>query len=257
MEDWVEETKATIEKLSQHIDVNSANMLLNFYVLTDSEEDKEIIRQDIETILGPGKQLLLESENSFMRVPPEQLDGEIVLGTIIQGAKRIGRFAVGRSDLCRHIGIYAQTGHGKSVLLYNLTDQLIKQGIGFWFFDVKQDGRAVLRHHEQLIVIPWQLLRWNPLRPPPKMDVKLWWQLFSEVCGHAWGVYHAGINYLLEFLDQLYEDYQKTGVFPTLGDLHRLMVASQETSRKRMEYYDVMYNRTRTLTSILGKMPET
>ncbi len=86
------------------------------------------------------------------------------------------------------------------------------------------------------------------------MDMRLWWQLFSEVCGHAWGVYHAGINYLLEFLDQLYEDYQKTGVFPTLGDLHRLMVASQETSRKRMEYYDVMYNRTRTLDSILGKM---
>jgi hypothetical protein len=254
LDEWVEETKETIERLSEHINVNGAKRLLAVYVVTDVEEEKRSIRQDIETILGPGKQLLLESENSFMRVPPEELDGEIVLGTIIQGGKRVGRFAVRRSDLTRHVGVYAQTGHGKSVLLYNLAEQLIDQSIGFWFFDVKQDGRALLSNHEQLIVLPWQLFRWNPLRPPPKMNVKLWWQLFSEVCGHAWGVYHAGINYLLEFLDQLYEDYQKTGVFPTLGDLHRLMVASQETSRKRMEYYDVMYNRTRTLTSILGKM---
>ena len=253
MDEWVEETKETIDKLSQHVNSESLKTLLDLYVITDSEEDKHSIRQDIETILGPGLQLLLNSESSFLPVPPE-FNGEIVLGTVIQGNKRIGKFALRRSALSRHMGIYAQSGHGKSVLLYNLTDQLIKNNIGFWFFDVKQDGRALLLPHQELIVIPWQQLRWNPLRPPPKMDVKLWWQLFSEVCGHAWGVYHAGINYLLEFLDQLYEGYQKTGAFPTLGDLHRLMVASQETSRKRLEYYDVMYNRTRTLESILGNV---
>jgi hypothetical protein len=254
MDEWVEETKETIDKLSRHVNAGSLNRLLNFYVLTDSDEDKQAIKLDIETLLGPGKQLLLESENLFMPVPPEKFEGEVCIGTIVQGGKQVGRFALPAAYLSRHIGVYAQTGHGKSVLLYNLTDQLIQQSIGFWFFDVKQDGRALIGRHRELVVIPWQKLRWNPLRPPPKMDVKLWWQLFSEVCGHAWGVYHAGINYLLEFLDQLYEDYRKSGIFPTLGDLHRLMVASQETSRKRMEYYDVMYNRTRTLTSILGDM---
>lgn len=253
MDEWVEETNETIEKLSQHVNAESLKTLLDLYVITDSDEDRESIRQDIETILGPGLQLLLNSETSFLPVPPA-FSGEINIGTVVQGSKRVGQFAVRSSDLCRHIGIYAQTGHGKSVLLYNLADQLVKSNVGFWFFDVKQDGRALIGHHDQLIVVPWQQLRWNPLRPPPRMDVKLWWQLFSEVCGHAWGVYHAGINYLLEFLDQLYEDYQKTGAFPTLGDLHRLMVASQETSRKRLEYYDVMYNRTRSLESILGKV---
>jgi len=226
LDEWVEETKETIEKLSQHVNADSLKTLLDLYVITDSEEDKQSIRQDVETILGPGLQLLLDSENSYLPVPPE-FNGEILFGTVVQGNKRVGKFALRRSDLCRHVGIFAQSGHGKSVLLYNLTDQLIKNNVGFWFFDVKQDGRALLLRHEQLAVIPWQKLRWNPLRPPPKMDVKLWWQLFSEVCGHAWGVYHAGINYLLEYLDQLYEDYQKTSVFPTLGDLHRLMVASQ------------------------------
>jgi hypothetical protein len=253
LDEWVEETKETIEKLSQHVNAESLKTLLNLYVITDNDGEKQSIRQDIETILGPGLQLLLENESPYFPVPPA-FNGEIVFGTVVQGNKRVGQFAVTGSDLCRHVSIYAQSGHGKSVLLYNLTDQLIQNNIGFWFFDVKQDGRALLGHHEQLVVIPWQNFRWNPLRPPPKMNVKLWWQLFSEVCGHAWGVYHAGINYLLEFLDQLYEDYEKTGVFPTLGDLHRLMVASQETSRKRMEYYDVMYNRTRTLESILGSM---
>jgi hypothetical protein len=253
LDEWVEETKETIEKLSQHVNAESLKTLLDLYVITDSDEDRASIRQDIETILGPGLQLLLNTESAFLPVPPG-FNGEIEFGTVVQGSKAVGQFAVRSSDLCRHIGIYAQTGHGKSVLLYSLTDQLVKNNIGFWFFDVKQDGRALLGHHQQLLVIPWQQLRWNPLRPPPKMDVKLWWQLFSEVCGHAWGVYHAGINYLLEFLDQLYEDHQRTGVFPTLGDLHRLMVASQETTRKRLEYYDVMYNRTRTLDSILGNV---
>jgi hypothetical protein len=252
LEEWVEETKETIEKLSQHVNYQSLKMLLDLYVITD-DEDRENIRQDIETILGPGLQLLLENESPFLPVPPE-FNGEIVFGTVVQGNKCVGQFAVRSSDLCRHVGIYAQTGHGKSVLLYSLTDQLVKNNVGFWFFDVKQDGRALLAAHQQLIVIQWQQLRWNPLRPPPRMDVKPWWQLFSEVCGHAWGVYHAGINYLLEYLDQLYEDYEKSGQFPTLGDLHRFMVASQETSRKRLEYYDVMYNRTRTLDSILGNV---
>jgi len=255
MDDWVQETKETIEKFSEHINADAANRLLNFYVLTDSEEDKQSIKQDIETILGPGKQLLLESEEPFMQVPTKELDGEIVLGTIIQGGKRIGKFALRRSDLTRHVGCYAESGHGKSVLLYNLFEQLIEQGIGFWFFDVKQDGRCLLRLHEQLIVIRVAKdFKWNPLRGPPKMEIKDWWQPFSEACGVAWHVYTAGTNYLLEFLDQLYEDYQKTGRFPTFEDLYKLMLSSQETSRKRIEYYDVMYNRVRTLQSVLGKV---
>jgi hypothetical protein len=255
LDEWVEETKETIEKLSQHVNYQSLKTLLDLYVLTDSEEDKQGIRQDIETILGPGLQLLLEDESPFLPVPPE-FNGEIVFGTVVQGNKRVGQFRVRGSDLCRHVEIYAQTGHGKSVLLAGLADQLIER-LPTWMFDPKQDGRALLEAHTQLIDFPWRKFRWNPLRPPPKMEVKLWWQMLSEVCGHAWGVYHAGMNYLLEYLDQLYEEYQRTGVFPTFGDLHRLMVASTETSRKRLEYYDVMYNRIRTLNSILGNMLNT
>jgi hypothetical protein len=84
------------------------------------------------------------------------------------------------------------------------------------------------------------------------MEVKSWWQLFAEVCGHVWGVYHAGVNYLLEYLDELYEKYKKDGRFPTLRDIYEMMLDAEEKSRKRLEYFDVMYNRIRTLISALG-----
>jgi len=86
------------------------------------------------------------------------------------------------------------------------------------------------------------------------MELKSWWQLFAEVCGHVWGVYHAGVNYLLEYLDRLCEKYEKGGRFPTLQDLYELMLEAEEKSRKRLDYFDVMYNRIRTLTSVLGSV---
>jgi len=82
LDEWVEETKETIEKLSQHVNAESLKTLLDLYVITDNEEDKQTIRQDVETILGPGLQLLLNSENSFLPVPPG-FNGDIVFGTVV------------------------------------------------------------------------------------------------------------------------------------------------------------------------------
>jgi hypothetical protein len=33
------------------------------------------------------------------------------------------------------------------------------------------------------------------------MDVKAYWNFLARICGHVWEVYHAGVNYLLEYLD--------------------------------------------------------
>jgi len=251
LDEWIEETRDTAAKLSQYVDPKQIDKLLEIYMISGRKERKRL-RNDVESILGAHMPKLMQSQRTVMPAPSD-LKGELEIGTIVQGDLAVGKFKMELADCCRHIAIYAQTGHGKSVLLYNIKGQLIESKVGFWEFDVKGDGRALLNKYENLIVVPWRKLRWNPLRPPPKMEIKQWWQLFSEICGHAWGVYHAGVNYLLEYLDELHIEYQKSGHLPTLHRLYELMITRHEVSRKRAEYFDVMWNRVHALNSIFGE----
>lgn len=248
----VQRIKDLAGRLNCYVNEKSIERLLTAYMLEDDRLQKSVLMNDIETLLGCYAPLLL-SDKPMLRSPtPEESAGEITIGQVTQGSKRPHPFSLYLKDLTRHIGIYSQTGHGKTTLLYSLIDQLIAMKIPFIYFDPKRDGRCLLRQQQSLIVIPWKKLRWNPLRSPPGMELKSWWQLFSEVCGHVWGVFHAGVNYLLEHLDVLYGRYEKSGKFPTLLDLYKMMLEVEEKSKKRLEYFDVMYNRIRTLTSVLG-----
>jgi len=249
----IEQIKDLAGKLNCYVNEERVKKLLRFSMLMD--EEKEETLEDVETLLAPHLPKLLFSKRPMLSsLTSEEAKGEIIIGNVIQGDKTLHPFGLQTSELTRHVGIYGQTGHGKTSLLYTIIDQLIELKIPFQYYDLKEDGRCLLRQHEDLVVIPWRQLKWNPLRNPPGMDVKSWWQLFAEVCGHAWGVYHAGVNYILEYLDRLYEEQEKVGKFPTLVDLYRLMVDTQETTKKRLEYFDVMYNRVRALVSILGSV---
>jgi energy-coupling factor transporter ATP-binding protein EcfA2 len=250
---WFEATKQIVEKLGSLVNKKSVSKLLLLYLI--DEKSRERTRQTIEKLLKPYITIIESSERTWIPSPSqEEVDGEVAIGKLAQGDFETGEFKLRKSDFTRHLAIYGQTGHGKTTLLYNIISQLIEQKIPFLYFDLKRDGRALLKHHKELIVIPWRELKWNPLRAPPEMDLKSWWQLFSEVCGHSWGVYHAGVNYLLEHLDELYAGYERTGSSPTIKQLFELMQDKNEPTKKRQEYYDVMYNRIRTLTSVLGNV---
>ena len=250
--EYVEKVKNLAGKLNCYLDEKIAERLLTAYMLEEDPLQKSDLKSEIETLLGTYTPLLL-SDKPLLRSPTtEESKGEVIIGKITQGSRKLHPFSLHLNEFTRHTGIYGQTGHGKTSLLYSLIDQFIELKIPFLYFDLKKDGRCLLRQQESLIVIPWKQLRWNPLRNPPGMDLKSWWQLFAEVCGHVWGVYHAGVNYLLEYLDRLDEKYKNGGRFPTLQDLYEMMLDVEEKSRKRLDYFDVMYNRIRTLTSVLG-----
>lgn len=250
--EYIERVKDLAGKLNCYLDEKITERLLTAYMLEEDPLQKSDLKSEIATLLGAYTPLLL-SDKPLLRSPtPEESQGDVVIGKITQGSRKLYPFSLYLNEFSRHIGVYGQTGHGKTSLLYSLIDQFIELKIPFLYFDLKKDGRCLLRQQESLIVIPWRQLRWNPLRNPPGMEVKSWWQLFAEVCGHVWGVYHAGVNYLLEYLDRLYERYKKGGRFPTLQDLYEMMLDVEEKSRKRLDYFDVMYNRIRTLTSVLG-----
>jgi len=84
------------------------------------------------------------------------------------------------------------------------------------------------------------------------MNLKEYWATWAQATGRVWGTFHAGPNYLLEHLSQLYQKYQKTRQLPTIMDLYDSIISTDEKSKKRTEYYDVIYNRMHTLVSTLG-----
>ena len=250
--EWLEEVRELFDKVMPSSML--AKNLLSIFPLLD-EEEREEFKKEIDEILNSYLPDYYKSKRPVFPAPPEErFDGEIKVGKIVQGDKVLYDFKLRKEDFTRHFAIYAQSGHAKTTLIYNLIDQFMKHKIPFLFFDLKQDGRAIFKKYENLIIIPWRELRWNPLRNPPGMDIKSWWIFLTEICGHVWGVYHAGINYLLEYLDILYEKFEKDKKFPTFQDLFELMKNSDERTRKRQEYFDVMYNRIRSLLSVLGNV---
>jgi len=58
----------------------------------------------------------------------------------------------------------------------------------------------------------------------------------------------------MEHLQELYKDYQRTGRIPNLLDLYQIILDTHEVSKKRQEYFDVIWNRMRTITGVLGRV---
>ena len=261
-DDWVEETKRLIDRLSLIVPGEAMRQLLNVYLLEHDQRKKTKARNKLDAITGVYRPLILNSESPVFATPPvDKMLGEIKLGRTVVGDYGLGPdFRIPLSLLSRNVAIFGITGAAKTTLLYSLIDSLMairqqnpNDTLGILFVDAKKDARPLFKRYEDFLVVPIEELRFNPLRPPAGMDVKRYWQFLAEALGFTFKVYLAGVNYILEFLDMLYEDWQRTGKFPTFHDLYRLMVTTHETAPKRVDYYSVMYNRIRTLISVLGE----
>jgi len=260
-DEWVEDTKRLIDRLSPCLNVESMTQLLNVYLLEDDPRRRWEVRNEIEAVLGAYKPRVLNSERPVFPAPPaDKMVGGIRLGRTVVGDYGFGPdFRIPLGLLSRNVAIFGITGAAKTTLLYSLIDSLmtIRQqekddGPGILFIDSKKDARPLFRRYDDFIIVPVEQLRFNPLRPPEGMDVKRYWQFLAEALGFTFKIYLAGVNYILEYLDMLYDDWKRTGKFPTLMDLYNLMVATHESAPKRVDYYSVMYNRIRTLISVLG-----
>jgi len=252
-DEWVETTRDLIGKLCTHVNKDSMEKLLQLHAIEDDPTLKEETRAEIESILGLYEPELWWSDRPVIAAPSQdEVDGDIEIGTIFQGDIPVGNFKINKRFMVRHCALYAQTGHAKSTVLYCIQDQLIREGIGFLFFDMKKDGRALLRKFKELVVLPWYSFPWNPLRPPPGMPIKAWWANFSQICGYSFGWFVASSNYLHEHLDILHDRYEETGRLPTLHHLHASIAQTTESTRRKSEYHDSVENRISTLISIFG-----
>jgi hypothetical protein len=244
--EWMEAMRETISKLPLK---ESINNLLFLYTLEN--DDREKIREEIDSLVNTFSNELLFSEKPILELPSRsESAGEIKLGRVCQGERVLWEFGLTLEELNQHMLIVARSGFGKTTLIVQIMRQLIENKIPFIVFDYKRDYRHLIRHFPELVVLSWRDLRINPLEPPPSVSFQEWKQQFLNIFGHVQAVWHGSTQYLLEAIDKTIEE--KKGVV-TLEDVYKKIVDSNETSRKMQEYASVVETRLYGLLSKLGE----
>jgi len=175
--------------------------------------------------------------------------GQVVLGETFQGQA----FRLSQEDLTKHLLAVGQSGSGKTTLFYRLMSEV---EVPFWAFDLKQDYRHFAGETD-LLVLPWQEFRFNPLRPPDGVPPRRWAQVFSEIFGHSTALLSGSKNYLLKKIVELYELYnlfdRASEPFPSLHELELLMKKDGVSyARKTSDYRDTVLNRLEAMNLVSG-----
>ncbi|MEM4409110.1 MAG: hypothetical protein QXI19_10255 [Candidatus Caldarchaeum sp.] len=196
--------------------------------------------------------------NPFLN-PARSREGPFVIGYSITGGE-VYPIAIGEQTLLRHIFVGGATGSGKTNWLNFLGSQLLEAGKGVIWIDMKQEARHLLRLFPDLWVFRIEDFRWNPLEPPGGVAPKWWLNAFASVYSHAFGILHASEGAILQFLDDLYQQYgvyEGSGRYPCLFDLlDYLRQVKVPAWSEHARYLQRTINRVETLCRTLGPMVE-
>jgi hypothetical protein len=216
--------------------------------LNESREFAEMVRRIAITGNERAADKILRRLAPFLlqqQLAPDQflsletgLDGEIRLGTLPNGEL----FGLGREQLVRHVGIFGQSGGGKSNLLKHLFYQAGEAGI----FAVHIDRKGDLEHsaRDGICSIHWSELRLNALCPLGNgTNIHEYRNDFAKLWGDLFQFFARGLSIFLLGLDQLYTDFNvyenwpawdwQRMRFPTLHDLLAVLKSPQFRRRVR------------------------
>ena len=171
------------------------------------------------------------------------------LGKIIYSNYELFDFGLSLDDFSRGpLLIAARTGHGKTTILMTLISQLLEQKIPFFIIDFKQDFRNLTKQYPNLLVLSWKDLKVNLLRPPPGVSFDEWKQQLLNIFGSSEGVWSASTQFLLRFIDKIYEE---KGDRATISDLYKKMNEAPPKYRRMQDYWSVIETRLGGLISKL------
>jgi len=155
--------------------------------------------------------------------PPHQAcSGKYPLGMVMSGNKALYPFSL-RDEDWFHIGIFGQTGRGKTNAMLNLLQNLKKHNIPWLVFDWKRAGyRDLLSVYDDIHVFTVgrdvSPFCFNPLTPPPNVDTVMWYKQFIQCISHAYFLGHGCEVILQDILDKdtftLVDLYRKLQVYP-------------------------------------------
>ncbi len=193
-----------LASIADMLDNKNVQTMIHTIALDDDKELTEDTREYL-TYNALGK---ITSPNPFYPPPKgNEVSGEIKLGEAIESG---APFGLGIKEITQHILLAGMSGSGKTTILYNLMNQLLKKGIPFFCFDFKKEFRGYIRKSDDVLVLRPENFKLNPLRPPEGINPLRWISIFSDVFCHSTSLLEGSNSFLL---DKVYNLYKLWGVF--------------------------------------------
>ncbi|MCK6478697.1 MAG: DUF87 domain-containing protein [Planctomycetes bacterium] len=203
------------------------------YLLSDAKT-RTLLEASLRAELASLGSTFEDAEILLVPPSPERAAGDLPLGTVHYAGKPVCEFGLRIEECLQHIGCFGRSGAGKTNLCFLLLRSLAERGIPFLVFDWKRNYRdlAGLPGFEKLEVLtvgrsvaPFEF---NPLRPPPGTERRVWLKKLIEIMAHAYFL-GEGVEYLLqEALDAVYREREN----PTLANVRDWLLAYNAKGRQ-------------------------
>ncbi|MBI4175735.1 MAG: DUF87 domain-containing protein [Candidatus Aenigmarchaeota archaeon] len=212
-----------LKRLVPVIGKESAARLSRAYLLADEDTRKRIFEM-IDTMKAS---IFSDDEmrGAILMEPPTKdvaMAGDIRMGSVLYGRKRLYPYMLGKGKLLTHMGIFGSSGYGKTNISYSLIEKLAESNVPVLVFDFsKRNYKDLLATHLAARidiftvgrkVVPF---RFNPLTPPPGITQSQWMKEFSAIFDHAYWLLGGGRHIILKALDAI-QEMKKT---PRMADL--------------------------------------
>ena len=212
-----------VKKLIPILGRNTAEKLSRAYLLGDEDT-----RERIFGLIDVAKAAVFtenELRDSILIEPPEKsvvAKGNLNLGSVLYGKKKLYPFKFEEDRLLMHMGIFGSSGYGKTNLANKMVFELADQDIPVLIFDFsKRNYRNLLKTELKNRIDIYTVgrdaspLKFNPLRPPDGISMSQWMKEFSAVFDHAYWLMGGGRHIIMKAFDGVFDEREK----PRLRDI--------------------------------------
>lgn len=214
MSDFVRiDIASEIKRLAPVLGKDNALRLEQAFLLGDEDAKKRVLEM-IDTL----KAAVFADKNlkDAVLIEPPAAEiaraGDINLGTVLYGKKKIYPFMLPSEMLLTHIGIFGSSGYGKTNVVHHLVEELSRKDIPILIFDFsKRNYRDLLlvpelRDRMQVFTVGRNVApyKFNPLKPPEGVEIAQWAKEFAEIFDHSYWLLGGGKHIILKALDKLY-----------------------------------------------------
>ncbi len=178
---------------------------------------------------------------TVLREPPskaEAMNGDIEIGTVLYGKKRLYPFKISQQMLLAHMGVFGSSGYGKTNLSYMIAEQLSERDIPVIIFDFsKRNYRDMLNTELKEVIKIYTVgrnvspIRFNPLKPPPGIQLSQWIKEFSVIFDHAYWLLGGGRHIIMKAMDGVYAERNN----PQMLDMKKWLYEYEENVKSARE----------------------
>ncbi len=201
------------------------------YITADPPEKRQIemAAQLLRMQIGGGM-------NAPLLDPPDsdQADGEVWLGRVLHGEKKLGWVGLDRDRFTTHVGVFGTTGAGKTTACASMLLRLMELGTPWVVIDPKRSLRCLkaMPTPKPITVMTAGReigagLQFNPLALPPGVDVSSHIAELVQLMGDTW---HGGVG-IASVLEEAMKKAWNTNPNPTFTDVRRVLEQGSYSGR--------------------------